>query len=121
MESEKQVEIQCLHTPVEGAKPCVVCGIRLARSKRAKYCDECFTGSKPSSVEYAVFKAVREGRLKPIRECTCVDCGAPARHYDHRDYNKPEEVEPVCVSCNWWRGPAIRYRLPAGIHEEEKG
>lgn len=67
------------------------------------------TGSKPSSVEYAVVRAIRRGDLKPVRECVCVDCGAPARHYDHRDYNKPAKVEPVCKSCNARRGPAIRY------------
>jgi hypothetical protein len=66
-------------------------------------------GSKPASVEYAVLRAVRRGELRPIRECICVDCGAPARHYDHRDYNKPTEVEPVCYQCNHRRGPAIRY------------
>lgn len=30
-----------------------------------------------------------------------------ARDYDHRDYNKPLEVEPVCHSCNMKRGPGI--------------
>lgn len=89
-------------------KPCVVCG-RLARSAGAKFCEACFVGSKPSSVEYAVVRAVRRGDLRPVRECACVDCGAPARHYDHRDYNKPTEVNPVCVSCNHKRGHAIPY------------
>lgn len=37
----------------------------------------------------------------------CVDCGAPACDYDHRDYNKPLEVEPVCRRCNKLRGSAI--------------
>jgi hypothetical protein len=37
----------------------------------------------------------------------CVDCGAQARDYDHRDYNKPLEVDPVCRRCNLRRGPAI--------------
>jgi hypothetical protein len=37
----------------------------------------------------------------------CVDCGAQARDYDHRDYNKPLEVNPVCRRCNLRRGPAI--------------
>lgn len=35
----------------------------------------------------------------------CVDCGIPAKCYDHRDYAKPLDVEPVCVGCNVRRGP----------------
>ena len=30
-------------------------------------------------------------------------------HDDHRDYNKPDEVEPVCRCCNAGRPTAIRY------------
>lgn len=37
----------------------------------------------------------------------CVDCGAAATCYDHRDYRKPDEVEPVCRACNKTRGPAL--------------
>ncbi len=37
----------------------------------------------------------------------CVDCGKKAGHYDHRDYNQPLDVQPVCESCNCRRGPAI--------------
>ena len=87
---------------------CAVCG-KDAYSPKAKYCMDCSVGCKPCSVEYAVAKAVREGRLKPVKECICVDCGAPAQHYDHRDYNKPDTVEPVCRCCNANRPPAIRY------------
>lgn len=54
-----------------------------------------------------VSMAVRHGYLPHISTCICVDCGQPARAYDHRDYNKPLEVSPVCRSCNCKRGPAI--------------
>lgn len=54
--------------------------------------------------------AVRLGYLKQISQCLCVDCGAAATDYDHRDYNKPLDVEPVCRSCNFKRGPAILKR-----------
>jgi len=37
----------------------------------------------------------------------CLDCDKPAQVYDHRDYNKPMEAEPVCYSCNSKRGPGI--------------
>ena len=53
-----------------------------------------------------VAKAVKNGLLPHISTRTCVDCGKPAKHYDHRDYDKPLEVEPVCVKCNSARGPA---------------
>lgn len=88
---------------------CVRCERVPPRSSWAKYCDDCLNGCKPAAVEYAVIKAVRSGALKEVKECVCVDCGAPARHYDHRDYNKPADVEPVCVPCNSRRGHAIAY------------
>ncbi|MCP1121595.1 hypothetical protein, partial [Robbsia andropogonis] len=53
-----------------------------------------------------VSQAVSYGFLPRAKDCVCVDCGLPARHYDHRDYNKPLDVEPVCVSCNLQRGAA---------------
>lgn len=37
----------------------------------------------------------------------CADCGAPADEYDHRDYKKPMEVDPVCRGCNQARGPGL--------------
>jgi len=37
----------------------------------------------------------------------CVDCGKPAHSYDHRDYLKPLDVDPVCRKCNAERGSAI--------------
>jgi hypothetical protein len=39
-------------------------------------------------------------------EYACVDCGGVALEYDHRDYGRPVEVEPVCRSCNKRRGRA---------------
>lgn len=56
-----------------------------------------------------VHKAVRRGELKPIRGLSCVDCSKPAQVYDHRDYTRPLDVEPVCLSCNRKRGPGHPY------------
>ena len=39
-------------------------------------------------------------------ETPCTDCGKRATVYDHRDYGRPLDVEPVCQSCNLKRGPA---------------
>jgi hypothetical protein len=55
----------------------------------------------------AVAAAIKSGALRHPSECTCEDCGKPAKFFDHRDYNKPLLVAPVCHSCNLKRGPAI--------------
>ena len=46
-------------------------------------------------------------RLSKVKT-RCTDCNARATQYDHRDYNHPLDVEPVCRSCNRRRGPAVR-------------
>lgn len=56
----------------------------------------------------AVAKAILCGDLPRASDCQCADCGLPAMDYDHRDYSKPLEVQPVCRSCNKLRGPAIQ-------------
>lgn len=61
---------------------------------------------------YAVAKAKKYGRLAKLPDGTpCVDCGGVAYQYDHREYAKPLEVEPVCRSCNKRRGPALEFAL----------
>ena len=59
----------------------------------------------------AVAQLYYKGKLPYLRYeyVPCVDCGKRAEHYDHRDYTKPLEVEPVCRSCNKLRGPAHPY------------
>lgn len=47
----------------------------------------------------------------------CVDCGAVANEYDHRDYSRPLEVDPVCGRCNKLRGPA---KAPT-LKQQKKG
>jgi len=56
----------------------------------------------------AVWKAINGGSLQKLDgTIDCVDCGKPARDYEHRDYLKPLDVEPVCRSCNCYRGEAL--------------
>jgi hypothetical protein len=98
---------------------CGECGVLLkdAHWKR-KFCKECGikrdrdgARSGGKSGAYAVMNcAIRHGFLKPAKEHSCVDCGAQAEHYDHRDYNRPLDVEPVCACCNAQRGKAIPRR-----------
>ena len=57
-----------------------------------------------------VAAAIKDGHIHRLDgSVDCTDCGKPAAHYDHRDYNRPLEVEPVCASCNLQRGPAEPY------------
>lgn len=56
-----------------------------------------------------LWRAIRKGKIPRLSRTVgimCVDCGAVATCYDHRDYSKPLEVEPVCQSCNAIRGAA---------------
>ena len=54
---------------------------------------------------YEVARAIKSGILTPPKTLRCADCSKPAIEYDHRDYGKPLQVDPVCSSCNSKRGP----------------
>lgn len=92
-------------------KSCVFCnGSMENRYHNAKYCFYCEDniygyGQRKAMAEVA--RAIKKGKLKSPKEFDCVDCGKPAICYDHRDYNKPLEVVPVCSKCNHKRGLAI--------------
>lgn len=55
--------------------------------------------------------AVKRGELADLKMdyVKCTDCDNRATVYDHADYRKPLEVEPVCRSCNIQRGPALPF------------
>lgn len=99
------------------SKNCEHCGeaLPLLRHYRVYLCAGCkanlgwrkYNVGRPA--HQMVSLAIRLGFLPPIAQCVCVDCGAPAKHYDHRDYSKPLDVEPVCHACNVRRGPAISF------------
>lgn len=92
---------------------CLICYGVFAREGitrgRKSYCAQC-TGTKVV-LQMAAYKAVRQaiskGRLPIPWTQKCVDCGNTARIFDHRNYDRPLEVEPVCTICNQRRGPAI--------------
>ena len=67
------------------------------------------TETKPYKAHQYIKQAIRDGYLPRPTTLTCLDCGAPAQVYDHRDYNKPLDVEPVCHACNVRRGPALPF------------
>ena len=56
-----------------------------------------------------VDSAIKYGYLPKPSTLLCLDCGSPAQVYDHRDYNRPLDVEPVCHACNVKRGPAVPF------------
>jgi hypothetical protein len=106
--SMKRLKIDGVHVCLECKKPmpvsngsgntqlrCHDCAVEVNRKKR----------DVMASAHAAVRYAIARGELKPIQELACVDCGAPATCYDHRDYSKPLEVDPVCQACNLCRGP----------------
>lgn len=55
-----------------------------------------------------VQNAIKRGLLPSLKagNYACVDCGDRALEYDHRDYGRPFDVDPVCRSCNKRRGTA---------------
>jgi hypothetical protein len=90
-------------------KTCIRCGAEQIRCGTWLFCIECSYERKREAVRAIakVLKAIKLGKLAKATDCTCVDCGKPARQYDHRDYLNPLDVVPVCVSCNQKRGPAF--------------
>lgn len=81
------------------------------RDKVKKYSKKHYDEGRKTGRDRAisfVYSAVKVGKLVSLKteNIKCVDCGARAIQYDHRDYNKPLDVEPVCQSCNIKRGPA---------------
>lgn len=94
---------------------CARCGHEFSRLPNSRYCIECMN---PAARErerclLQTRKAIKDGLIPPIVQQYCVDCGAFAEVYDHRDYGKPLEVDPVCRKCNFRRGPAVWLRAAA--------
>lgn len=59
--------------------------------------------------------------MPPPTACKCADCGEPAYCYDHRDYRKPIDVQPVCRACNQRRGPGLPLPTAKDNAEHKKG
>jgi hypothetical protein len=99
---------------------CCVCGtIELARGAgNFSRCQACKDAGRwmrshyrvnwlgAANAQAAIQHAMRDGILPRPRGLPCADCGGPAIEYEHRDYNKPLEVDPICRACNLRRGPA---------------
>jgi formylmethanofuran dehydrogenase subunit E len=70
-----------------------------ARDEKLKY-----TNQYKAKME--VYKAVRSGKLPKAKTLKCHVCGEQAYAYEHRDYDKPLEVKPICRKCNEHLGKA---------------
>lgn len=57
--------------------------------------------------------AISRKILPPATSLQCTDCDKQATEYDHRDYNRPLDVQPVCRGCNRRRGSAKPIDLPS--------
>lgn len=93
-------------------RSCRLCGSDISkRHWQAVYCFDCCYRANDAGgrkeARSAVNNAIKRGELQPANTLTCVDCGKQARDYDHRDYSKPLDVQPVCRSCNKKRGPGV--------------
>lgn len=88
---------------------CQECGAEV--HGQAKRCMGCHWAARPV-VAWAyrlVKQAIKSGELADLKQAhvACADCGGRAVLWEHRDYLKPVDVEPVCKPCNVRRGPAV--------------
>jgi hypothetical protein len=65
-----------------------------------------FHFSGRSYAQKVIGKAVKNGSIQHPSEFRCVDCNFIATEYEHRDYNYPFNVDPICRICNAKRGIA---------------
>ena len=106
----------CMQCRIEALPPktCGFCGVQYKGycSQRCVPCTQALyvfwkVASGRRLAQQAVQREVRARRLPPAKSLKCTDCLAQATEYDHRDYSKPIDVEPVCRRCNLRRGHAI--------------
>lgn len=87
-----------------GSRFCFPCTEIRARMSIRKYVPNNDNAKSRAVTKYAV----KVGFLPDPTNFICMDCkGRQAQCYDHRDYSKPLEVDPVCLRCNNSRGRGI--------------
>jgi hypothetical protein len=116
---------------------CQQCGADISdRHYHAKFCFPCNTARqrfstamsssrsqlqiKHKAIRKITAAAVRAGFLQHPSDLDCMDCGKPAECYDHRDYNMPLEVQPVCCSCNSARGAGVPLDRDLFVYEPKE-
>lgn len=103
-----------------GSRPaqCPVCQteyLHVKDGRKNARCVECSVAAHNlrGTAAAEVYRAIRLGRLLPAYTFRCTDCEKWAEVYDHRDYLQPLKVDPVCISCNWQRGPGHPFLVTA--------
>lgn len=93
---------------------CPICGSYNIgdRVSTAKHCFQCVSlilkfANKAHGI---VSQAIKSGALPHPKTLTCVVCDEPAQVYDHRDYEQPLKVKPVCRRCNHRLGSAFQFK-----------
>lgn len=93
--------------------PCLNCGGATGEFGPSTWglCHDCYSGHTvlTNKVRREHQDALASGRLERATAHKCADCGKQAQAWEHRDYRKPETIQPVCNSCNQIRGPAVSY------------
>lgn len=118
-------QLRASHAPLPRQinKTCVHCGAAFTTASHvARYCEDCRTANARRAQKRVerdrrlmkrahalVRNRLAQGLLPSPTLFVCADCGLPATAYDHRDYTKPLDVEPVCDTCNSLRGPGYPY------------
>jgi len=88
-------------------KYCWDCAAKRNRASSGRYVKASVKQKTHNTIRNITRAAVKKGVLPHPRTLACLDCGNPAECYDHRDYNKPLAVDPVCRRCNNFRGAGV--------------
>jgi len=99
-------------------RDCFYCGKPLAgMSHLARKCRDCKVQvrRKQGRCNMLVRRAVLRGELPNVRTMKCVDCGARGWYWEHRNYDEPLKVDPVCEPCNRKRGLALCPSVSADV------
>lgn len=90
---------------------CIDCGKGPLKPKVLYRCLPCSLRNEyfRQRARVSVRRAIDRGELADlsVSAVACADCGERADRYDHRDYSKHLEVDPVCRRCNRNRGPGV--------------
>lgn len=92
-------------------KKCHICDAKITEisRKHLSYCSNgCGTilSEARAIIGSVVSRMISSNEIPKASALKCVDCGKDAFDYDHRYYQEPANVVPVCRSCNIKRGPA---------------
>ena len=106
--------VRCLRHTREIAEKRRNAALKASETRRERYPERFYAPGEPrpanwQAISQNIVRRAKEAGILPDLKCgeyECVDCAGVATEYDHRDYARPLDVEPVCRSCNHKRGKA---------------